>query len=83
MRNSSCHSFSALLIDLLSFIGRFEIDLTSIFLNGYLQDLNWNNSTWDASYIMYELQILHAYTISNVNYHKPESLKTQAYDRVV
>ena len=27
---------------------------------------------------MYELQILHYYTISNVNYHKPESLMTQA-----
>ena len=33
--------------------------------------------------IMYELQILQYYTISNVNYHKPESLKTQANDRVV
>ena len=33
--------------------------------------------------LMYELQILHYYTISNVNYHKPESLKTQADDRVV
>ena len=32
---------------------------------------------------MYELQILHYYTISNVNYHKPESLKTQTDDRVV
>ena len=32
---------------------------------------------------MYELQILHYYTISNVNYHKPESLKKQADDRVV
>ena len=42
-----------------------------------------NNSTWDASYIMYELQILHHYTISNVNYHKPESLKIQAADKVV
>ena len=32
---------------------------------------------------MYELQILYYYTISNVKYHKPESLKTQADDRVV
>ena len=38
MRIRSCHSFSAFAIDLLSFIGRFEIDLTSIFLDGYLQD---------------------------------------------
>ena len=29
------------------------------------------------------LQILHYYTISNVNYHKSESFKTQADDRVV
>ena len=33
--------------------------------------------------IMYELQILHYYTISIVNYQIPESLKTQADDRVV
>ena len=32
---------------------------------------------------MHELQILHYYTISKVNYHKPKSLKTQADDRVV
>ena len=32
---------------------------------------------------MYELQMLHYYAISNVNYHKPESLKKQADDRVV
>ena len=32
---------------------------------------------------MYELQILHYYTISNMNYHKPKSLKTQADDSVV
>ena len=31
---------------------------------------------------MYKLQILHYYTILNVNYHKPESLKTQADERV-
>ena len=33
--------------------------------------------------IMYELQILHYYTISNVNYHKLGSLNTQADDRAV
>ena len=53
-----------------------------VFLDGYLQDENGDNSTWDASYIMYELQILHDYTISNVNYHKPKSLNIQADDRV-
>ena len=31
---------------------------------------------------MYELQILHDDTISNVNYHKPESLNIQADGRV-
>ena len=33
-RIRSCHSFSALSIDLLSFIGGFEIDLTSFFYMG-------------------------------------------------
>ena len=37
-RIQSCHSFPALSIDLLSFIGGFEIYLTSCFLDGYLQD---------------------------------------------
>ena len=54
-RIRSCHSFYALSIDLLSFIGGFEIDLTSFFSDGYLLDYNGNNSTWDASYIMHEL----------------------------
>ena len=34
------------------------------------------------NYIMHELQILHYYTTSNVNNHKPESLKTQADDKL-
>ena len=40
-RIRSCHSFSALSIDLLSFIGGFEVDLTSSFFRWVSTGLEW------------------------------------------